>query len=282
MTGMTTTPLHKNQAGQPSTNGGHFAATTKSEAPDGLLAAADGAGHATAKLNVAVEAETAAHARVLEAMPEVLRELILDASPAAATAHFEYFDAYGDGASFGFINVRDAKGNIIVVTSDLRSAVEHITAKTEDAGGLSDQPAFVGVQTSMGGRVLHRLDLTVPPTPVLESALAELEAIREADKAIEARIAALRQQVLVGTAAKAFPGATSVVVEDAAEGTFSGADIVVDRIEDAAGKTLWRRDLSNPVFSELDELTSELYRNLHELTPAESGHSGKSAWRVTA
>jgi hypothetical protein len=268
MTGMTTTPLHKNQAGQPSTNGGHFAATTKSEAPDGLLAAADGAGHATAKLNVAVEAETAAHARVLEAMPEVLRELILDASPAAATAHFEYFDAYGDGASFGFINVRDAKGNIIVVTSDLRSAVEHITAKTEDAGGLSDQPAFVGVQTSMGGRVLHRLDLTVPPTPVLESALAELEAIREADKAIEARIAALRQQVLV--------------VEDAAEGTFSGADIVVDRIEDAAGKTLWRRDLSNPVFSELDELTSELYRNLHELTPAESGHSGKSAWRVTA
>jgi hypothetical protein len=136
---MTKTPLHKNEAGQPSANGGHFAATTKTEAPEGLLAVS-----ASSRFALAREAEEAAHRAVVDLAPDTIRELILAASPAAATARFEFTEDEDTPAFFSLRRVEDARGNEIIVDSNVHSAVTSVGRAFQSSDEVMENPAFRG------------------------------------------------------------------------------------------------------------------------------------------
>lgn len=93
---MTKNPARKNQVGQPSNNGGHFAAVAKTEAPTDLIVKSPSrGGTALAELHATAAAVKAAHEAQVAAAPAAMRELIRDIYPEAHTAQFRQRTDFG-------------------------------------------------------------------------------------------------------------------------------------------------------------------------------------------
>jgi hypothetical protein len=174
MTGMTTTSLHKNQAGQPSTNGGHFAAVARTEAPTGLLTPGDGGvGPSLAKLWATEGVVKAAHDIQVAAAPAAMRELIRGVYHEAKTARFRqrrdfdysyiepagFFDADGEGI---YDDIQFVDGHLIGEREGARelktelSYIGRMFSERDEASGMSDFVTSKGADSN----TYYTLDLT--------------------------------------------------------------------------------------------------------------------------
>jgi hypothetical protein len=205
---MTNAPLHKNQAGQPSENGGHFAAAPKEEAPEGLLATPEApAASPIDRFNIAAANVYSAQEALLDTAPSVIRELIQNDAPSAVSAAFTYdYNMDGD-RKLTLESVIDRSGSVIDLSDEVEGDISFIGNSFEDIDDVAQRPDFVRVP---GTATQFTLDLTAADTA---SAASQFEAVRNAEKFAHAATLAAAPAAMRALLTEASPAAATATFD---------------------------------------------------------------------
>lgn len=231
---MTNKPAHKNQVGQPSDNGGHFAAKTHDEAPEVTLSSHTGPSAAMELFNETSRLAFEADQRHLNATVAAMREQVKIGAPTAVKAVFTWVDDF-DSSFLVFSHALDADGNQVDLDADAEGEVRHMGRSFTDSSDARSR--FDHDRDAENPEYTMDVTATADPQPTVTNATARVASIAEDIQSLQKQLGAAGADGIAAIARQDYPGAASVLVIDGNDGP--GAPyFAVCSVEDKDGKPL--------------------------------------------